>query len=498
MKDKPISIVMTSQTAGKIRIRQSEAAPNEMAFMLSGYLSKGPRHFRFLTRDVHFLNPGDYEVQHPGACRPKKRWLHDVLRHCAEQQMHIVDAHAHTFDTSGFPHESGLDIAAAAQMYPAISDAFPGMAVLSMVISAGFQGAEAHIYRPSLDCRTPVDKVIIYGPGRMEILYPTSSPLRNQIVGSNSKYISRLAMSVGEEAVLNNRNLRIGAIGCGSLGEPMIAQCANLGFKITIGDMDQFGIENANRSLFANQVTATRNVSKTEICRRAVMQTNPDADICIVEGDIREPDVQEQFLDCDLLVVSTDNETSRFVANHMAITHGMALFDAATGITVDNGVLIGVQGQIVKVIPGSNLCHECSDFFDSNSARQGLLSEEDFELARKRGYVAGDEIPSPSVMPLNMTMAGIAVWEILRYVTGASPDSQWDILTVDLLNPGMQPHYYQRELNGWRSDCALCSRNGMLLCGETVPLLIRQKGSTHEISAKLAREIHGTTNSKKS
>lgn len=491
MNKKSISIVMTAQTAEEIRIRQNEDAPNEMAFMLSGYLSKGASYFRFLVKEIFFLNAGDYEVQHPSACRYTKKWLHNTLLHCAEQQMSVTDAHAHTFDPSETPHESGLDKEAARKMYPAITNAFPGMVILSMVISQDFRGVEAHVYRPSLNCRTPVDKVIIYDRGMMKVMYPTSSPLRKNTATSDPAYLSRIALAFGEETIVNNRNLRIGVFGCGSLGEPVIAQLANLGFQLTICDMDKFCIENANRSLFGNQITATRGIFKTEICRRAVLQTNPEADIQVVNGDLREEDVQKQFLDCDLLVITTDNETSRFVANHMAVTHGIALFDAATGVLVENGKLTGVQGQIIKVIPGANLCHECSDFFNSQVAYQGLLSEEDYELARSRGYVDGDEIPAPSVMPLNMTMAGITVWEIMRYVSGTTPGNKWDILTVDLLNSGMQPHYYKREPNGWRSDCALCSRDGMLLCGETAPLLTRQKGYTHSTTTEIARSIYG-------
>ena len=497
MKKKSISIVMTKQLAEKIRMRENAEAPNEMCFVVGGHLSKSETHLRFLATEVFFPNPDDYEIQHPTACRPTQKWLHKIYLHCAENQLQTIDGHTHPF-AGGLPRESGMDIEAAKSMYPAMAESFPGMAILSMVISANFEGVEAHIYRPALNFRIAIEKVLIFEPGQMRILYPTSSPLRTKDVPLDEKYLSRLSLAFGQEAILNNSNIRIGAIGGGSLGEPVIAQLANLGFKITIGDMDEFCIENANRSLFGNQVTAKRGITKAELCRRAVLQTNPDADVRVVNGDIREEEIQKQFLDCDLLVITTDNETSRFVANHMAVTHGMALFDAATGVMVEEGTLTGVQGQIIKVIPGNNLCHECSDFFDSNVAHQGLLSEEDFELARSRGYVAGDDMPAPSVMPLNMTMAGIAVWEILRYVTGATPDETWDILSVNLLNPGMQPHYYQRTADGWRSNCILCNPEGMLLGGETVPLLTRQKGYTHSKTIKLIEANSGRTYSQKS
>jgi len=487
MNGKDITIVMTQQLKEIIRKRANQEAPNEICFVIGGHLSRSAMHCRFLATKVFFAELGDYEIQHPAACRLKPEFLQGVLLHCAEEQLHIVYDHTHPFD-HGSPHESGTDLNAAAYMPEAISEACPGMLVMTMVIGGNFNGVEAHVYNPSINQREPVDKLLVFEQGKLDISYPTSSALRNNRVQMDEKYLSRLSLAFGKEAVFNNRNLRIGAIGCGSLGEPVIAQLANLGFKLTLGDMDEFCIENANRSLFGNQITATRKITKAELCRRAVLQTNPDADVRIVHGDIREPEIQKQFLDCDLLVVTTDNETSRIVANYMAMTHGMVLFDVGTGIIVNDGKLEAVHGQVVKVIPGSNLCHECSEFFDTNAAHQGLLSEEDFELARSRGYVEGEEMPAPSVLPLNMTMAGIAVWEILRYVTGATPGNVWDILTVDLLNSGMQPHYYQRREDGQRSSCVLCSHKGVLMEGENTPPLVRNKGYTHSKATEILEE----------
>ncbi|MGE4489421.1 MAG: ThiF family adenylyltransferase [Kiritimatiellales bacterium] len=488
MKQKTLSIVMTRQMFDKIRKEQAKEAPNEICFMLNGNLSRSSHHFRFVTTESHFPLPEEYARKEVAACRPTAKWFQDGLLHSAEEQMHTVDCHAHTFDKSDSPHESHMDHIAAEKMYPTMTETFPGMAILSMVISHDFKGAEAHIYRPALQCRTPIDKIMIIGPGQMEIIYPTSSPLRAKTTSTTHKTdTSRLALAFGREAIENNRNIRIGALGCGSLGEPIVVQLVNLGFPVTILDMDDFNEENANRSLFGNQITATRNLTKTELCRRAVLQTNPEADVRVIHGDLRDEEIQRQLTDCDLLVISTDNQTSRFVANHLALVHGMVLFDAATAISVKDGELSAVFGQIIKVVPGSNLCHECSDFFDATEAYQGLLSEEDYALARERGYVGGDEMPAPSVMPLNMAMAGLTVWEILRYVTGATPEEKWDILTVDLLNPAMQPHYYERDANGNRFNCPLCSSSGMLFGGDAVPLLTRQKGYTHSKAIELMR-----------
>ena len=497
MNTKETSIVMSRQLREAIRDRLNHEAPNEICFVIAGHLSKGDGYCRFLATHVFFAEPDDYEIQHPTACRLKPEFLQKVLLYCAENQLHVIYAHTHPF-SGGHPHESSTDLEAAEYMPAAISAACPGMLVMTMVISHDFEGVEAHMFRPSLNSRVPVEKLIVTEPGKLEIHYPTSSPLRDPDVEHDDLYLSRLSLAFGQEAVLNNRNIRIGAIGCGSLGEPVIAQLANLGFKLTVCDMDEFQIENANRSLYGNQVTATRSVTKAELCRRAVLQTNPDADIRVVHGDLRELEVQHQLLDCDLLVVTTDNETSRFVANCMALVHGMVLFDAGTGIIVEDGQLTAVQGQIVKVVPGSNLCHECADFFDAGVAYQGLLSEEDYELARSRGYVSGATMAAPSVMPLNMAMAGITAWEILRYATGATPNNEWDILSVDLLNGGMQPHYYQRRRDGTRTDCPLCSREGMLLGGNREPLLTRKKGFSHSKTMKLLEDSNGCTYSKES
>jgi hypothetical protein len=268
--------------------------------------------------------------------------------------------------------------------------------------------------------------------------------------------------------------LHAAIIGAGGLGEPLAVMLANLGCELTIVDQDRFGLENANRSWYGNETDRFVGRPKVEMVRDAVLQTRPAARVHALEGDIRDAGTQHALKPCHLVVVGTDNVASRYVASHMAMTQGQVLFDVGTEIDVTHGRLSSVRGQVMRLTPGLNLCHHCAGFFKNQDVRQALLHEKDYEEERRRGYIKGADMPAPSVIALNATLAGHAVWEILRYLAGASPDHAPDLVGLDLLRNTCTPVTYPRNADGLRTDCPVCSPTGYLFLGDRAPLMARE------------------------
>jgi len=63
------------------------------------------------------------------------------------------------------------------------------------------------------------------------------------------------------------------------------------------------------------------------------------------------------------------------------------------------------RGQVMKLIPGLNLCHECAKFFDLREGRIELRSEDDYELHDRPRIVTGREYSCPIGDAVNMQLA---------------------------------------------------------------------------------------------
>ena len=96
----------------------------------------------------------------------------------------------------------------------------------------------------------------------------------------------------------------------------------------------------------------------------------------------------------------------------------MPVIDLGTVFRVDSsGVVTGDGGRVVLVGP-ERPCMACWGMLDPQRLRVEQLSGEDRERGQAEGYVLGAELPQPAVISFNTTVAGAAVTELLRMVTG--------------------------------------------------------------------------------
>jgi len=467
-----------------------QQTPDEAFAILAVCLSSSGHHVRGLVTHVFVPDATDYEKQTPVSARVTKEWLQTVLVECADRQMGAIYVHSHPFEKQ-YPHESQMDLDAAQLMCPAIAKAFPGMPIGTMVLNGSATQVEAHLYNRRRRRREPVDAVYVPRANGLQTMLPTSSSRRKD-GAFDQAYWSRLALAFGEEAISLFSSMEIGIVGAGSLGEFLAIQAAKMGFgRVTLVDMDRLGMENVQRSWEATPRDGKKRPHKVDIVRRAIRRSRCGAKVSVIRGDIREAAVQEELTRCDVLVCGLDNVAARFVTSHLASVHGQILFDVGVGIDVDGGKLKSVRGQVVRLIPGQNLCHSCAGFFSARDARLGLMSDAELERRQRRGYIKGSDVRAPSVMPLNLHLASLGMWEVMKYLTNATPDRGADIVSVDLLSHEMRAVTYPRNEDGRRTNCAVCSPEGYLMRGDHAPFLTRR---TTDSIPELPPEIKVTEN----
>jgi hypothetical protein len=74
------------------------------------------------------------------------------------------------------------------------------------------------------------------------------------------------------------------------------------------------------------------------------------------------------------------------------------------------------------------------DEIDRIEARYFLSTPEQQAEQRRRGYVTGLDVPAPSVVSLNGTLASLAINELAFYISGARPVNP--LTELDLLGLG--------------------------------------------------------------
>lgn len=486
-------LVLTAPVYNKLVEYSLSQAPNEAAAIVGCGLSSSHDHCRLLGKYLFVPTHADYAEQTPCRVRERKEWFHGVVGCCAARNMHLLTVHTHPFATDSV-NESLLDQQSAADLCAEMVVACPGMATCTMVMDLHGTHMDAHIYNVQSRQRESIDTITIPLLHQHKMIYPTASQLRCNGVGDDL-FWSRTRLVFGEELIRNNGNIDVAIIGLGGLGEPIAKMLANLGAGVTLVDGDALGEHNVNRSWFGNIDDAKLAKAKVDVVKSAILQTVPHARVRTIRGDIREVEVQRSITACHGLVVAVDNVAARFVCNQLAMAHGLFLFDVGTEIDVTDGSVTSVRGQVVRLIPGTNLCHQCGRFFNPADARQGLLSDEDLEIERARGYVRGMDVVAPSVIAVNAALAGTCVWEIMRYLSGASVAYHPDIVTVDMLRGTAQPHDYERNGDGQRVPCPICSADGYLFEGNRAPLLHRYECEGSLLAKIVSRGIHGRTDS---
>ncbi len=91
--------------------------------------------------------------------------------------------------------------------------------------------------------------------------------------------------------------------------------------------------------------------------------------------------------------------------------------DCGVGIEAEGGNIRNAGGRVVVWVPGRP-CLMCAGEINPRVAAEELESPEQQRFRKEYGYVAGADVPEPTVISLNGTIASLAVTEFLSLVTG--------------------------------------------------------------------------------
>jgi molybdopterin/thiamine biosynthesis adenylyltransferase len=121
----------------------------------------------------------------------------------------------------------------------------------------------------------------------------------------------------------------------------------------------------------------------------------------------------------DWILLATDNHARRFLVQKIALQHFVPMISAGVNITVNDGTIEDVSGEVITVRAGDGFCLNCLGRLDYSSIAHA--AHPDPEIRRQlvaRGYVTGAEVKEPAVKTLNTMLATLAVDTLVEQFAG--------------------------------------------------------------------------------
>ena len=134
------------------------------------------------------------------------------------------------------------------------------------------------------------------------------------------------------------------------------------------------------------------------------------------------------------------------------ICRAIPLISAGVNISVTDGRITDMSGEVIVVRAGDRLCLNCLGRIAPTRIAAETVAGLGAELAH-RGYVTGQEVKEPAVKTLNAMLGALAVDSLLNQYTGRQPHTP--VLIYE--NNALPCLYPDRETVARRpKDCFHC------------------------------------------
>ena len=434
-----------------------ENEKESFAFLLAKS-SKTDTNLRLICNELVYANEEDYKVRSLTRITLKRDFLKKIYLKCCDEQYHPIHIHTHPLAQAG--HFSWIDDQNELEVvFPYIDRKIENIWQASIVIGNNSEMLDARIWSSKERKAFPINQIKIIAKDSLNVITPCSVPLAKPI--DEEKY-SRSILTVGKQAQQLYMGLKVGVIGIGGLGSIVAELLARLPVKeIILCDHDSLEKSNLNRFIGARAKDIGK--SKTIVVKRSSRLANPDVKVTTISSGIFSLEAQYQLKQADILFGCVDSIAARYVVNGLSSAHYIPYFDLGSGISLENKKIKTIGGQVISLIPGRNYCLSCTELFSKQQAAIELMSKEEKKRHIDAGYIDGVDEPEPAVYFLNMQIAAMGVWQMMRYVSGLG--NVKDIVALDSLN-----NKIENCLTPENNNCLICSNKGLAGKGDSVPL----------------------------
>lgn len=211
--------------------------------------------------------------------------------------------------------------------------------------------------------------------------------------------------------------------------------------------------------------------SKVDIARSYALEHAHDIEVDALMQHVEHESVLPFLVGSDVIVVCTDNTTSRAYLNQLAQQYLIPLLDLGVQFSVgDSGAVVNEIGRINLIRPGTP-CLWCSGHISSE--RLAAESVPRAERDREGSYLRGIDDPQPSMLAFNMEVVGRGMQILLGFLTGLfkqAPDA-YEQRTFLKPRAGAMVRQISKV---HQTGCPICSAVG---CGADREMTVRQRAA---------------------
>jgi molybdopterin-synthase adenylyltransferase len=437
-------IILTNKMAEGLKAHLlSDRSKEQMAVTLCG-INRLKGELRLLARHLILMPPEAFRRQSSAYLELESSVQRQILAMAASEGLSQIDWHSHPGDTSyiGF---SGTDDHNESKLASYLSEKIPGTLYGSVVVNRHV--FDARIWQVSNDGveAKPID-LIRWGDLNDE--HPISIRRKNVKPEIIEEQFSRQVAAFGEALQTRLKQCRIGIIGVGGLGGIAVEMLSRLGSdNWVLVDDDVVEVTNLNRLPGSSHRDAHYRTSKVGLAQRNIGKADRYAKTTALHLTVTDRRAIHALKSCDLLIVATDNHSSRLIANRLSVQYLIPLIHLGVNIDVDEKRNVtDMSGEYAFPLLGE-WCLQCAGIVDNQLAGWELSDEGLRNTLRERGYIK--DTPAPAVYHLNGVVAALAVSEIHNFVFPYKPVRRY--LTYD-------------ELKGELMSLEVATENSCVVC----------------------------------
>ena len=358
----------------------------------------------FLARHLLPVPDNGYMIRRIDQLRIDPLALNRLIRPARDGAMSVLTVHTHPM--SNRPWFSIADDAGDSRLMPSLFAQMPGPHG-SIVIAGDTREPAARMWS---ERGTTVDVVL-------RIVGKTIQTRAMAYTAIGEPWFDRQALALGEAGQRALRSLHVAIVGLGGTGSVAFAQLVHLGVgRITIIDADR--VEHSNVSRIIGATAPDSGVTrKVDVAVRYAASLGLGTHVEVMDGHLGADVSVADIEGCDLVLSCVDRHLPRALLNRLAYARAIPVIDMGSVFRVDaSGRVTAGAGRVVIVGPGRP-CLACWGHIDADRVRIETLPATERARQAVEGYVDGADIPQPSVIAFNTTIAGTAVVELLRLAT---------------------------------------------------------------------------------
>lgn len=386
---------LTSHLAGS-----SADGREALAVLLCGQHRSG-RSLRLLAR--HLVLPADdcFDLRSAGGVRCSRAFDDQVLALADREALTIITLHSHMH--RGRPVFSSVDDSAEEARAMAIRGLLGDrVAMGSVVTDMDGEHWQCRYWQPSGSAMQAVGARLVRSP--VDALGMPG--------GSSAARYDRQVRAFGSPLQAYLDRVRVGIVGVGGLGSQIVESLARMGVRHwVLVDPDVVEMTNLNRLSGAYSWDAEVGVPKVEVARRATQMIHEGrAEVQAMRASLPSPQAVRLLADCDVLISATDNHSSRFALQEIAVAYLRPLVNAGVGLVASDGVVQKINVRVTAPPLGGPWCLMCAGVVDVSAVARERCDPGHTAMLKARGYLA--DTPMPAVHWINGHAANLAVGSV--------------------------------------------------------------------------------------